>query len=745
LQSASALRSTAPTAQTQPAELLRDFGPLSDTQGWVLLGEQLYLASNSGAAWKPITPALPGGAIIHAVNFIETMRIEILWSEYQADGSLVLQLESSSDQGLHWNHSIVQTLLPDDPAANVANASMTWLDGNTGWIAVKQHTGSNFSSGILFRTVDGGQTWQRLPLPIGEAVHFVDSRVGWLAGGPAGDQLYQTLDGGITWKKQSLPAGIPNDQVNSVYPPVFDSPEKGLLAVVTRSGQDFQLEIYSTRDAGGNWLPVSSLPLGSLAGWPPLSPLQGGNLVAAVPNSNRILRLVNGKEQTVINGDGMSADIVELKMRTTASGWAKWNTSSCTAQAGLEGALNGSCSATTRLIATRDGGVTWQTLDLPGTVSGVLSQHSRSSSTSLAQAQALNAGKTMVFEGQGFDVCTIPSLSQLQSWWNSSPYKTVNLYIGGSARACANTALNADYVAQMRQQGWAFIPTWVGPQAPCTSFTSRFSYDNAYIEGRDEAYHASLHLAELGLSLTSDPWSGGSVVYYDMEIYGSDPACRQAVKEFVNGWVEHMHDLGNLAGVYGATGLLTSSGCTSGLADYLAIPNIPDVIWPARWYHAAGVGTYDPNASVWDTGNCIPPSAWNNHQRILQYAGDHAETWGGTTLSRIDSDVLDGVVAVPYLIGQPSAAFYTSPLTGTTCLTVTFVIPNTAFNTSCNWEYGDGQTGSSCAYMHTHTYSNPGRYTVSLTASNPLRAEGVTLSDSILVNPCLVYLPVILR
>ena len=104
----------------------------------------------------------------------------------------------------------------------------------------------------------------------------------------------------------------------------------------------------------------------------------------------------------------------------------------------------------------------------------------------------------------------------------------------------------------------------------------------------------------LGLA---DEYFTSSVVYYDMEIYGNDTACRNVVNAFMNGWVAHLHDhtwatpphdMGNLAGVYGATGNPTTTGCTSGLADYLTNPNIPDLIWPARWYLPAGVGTYDP-------------------------------------------------------------------------------------------------------------------------------------------------------
>ena len=75
--------------------------------------------------------------------------------------------------------------------------------------------------------------------------------------------------------------------------------------------------------------------------------------------------------------------------------------------------------------------------------------------------------RTQVYIGQGFDTCEIPSFEALQEWITRSPYGAVNLYIGGAGRYCDNRALNADLVARMAGIGWKFIPTWVGPQAPC--------------------------------------------------------------------------------------------------------------------------------------------------------------------------------------------------------------------------------------------------------------------------------------
>src|SRR5690606_24513606 len=125
-----------------------------------------------------------------------------------------------------------------------------------------------------------------------------------------------------------------------------------------------------------------------------------------------------------------------------------------------------------------------------------------------------------------------------------SPYQAVNLYIGGSNRACQNSALTASFVRQARQLGWQFIPTWVGPQAPCTWYPSRMSSDPAmaFQQGVAEANLAVERLAQLGLTY---PDKTGSVVYYDIEPYGTDTECRSAVNSFMNGWVSQLETLQN--------------------------------------------------------------------------------------------------------------------------------------------------------------------------------------------------------
>ncbi len=235
-----------------------------------------------------------------------------------------------------------------------------------------------------------------------------------------------------------------------------------------------------------------------------------------------------------------------------------------------------------------------------------------------------------------FDTCHLPDLSKLQIWWNSSPYRIMGLYLGGSSfpSGCDYSGLNIAWLQQADKQGWTFIPTWSGPQAPCSGARSVISSNTgtAYTQGRQEADAAIAKAAALDFSPTD------LIIYLDVEAYaqyndGSN-SCRNAVNSYVSGWVSRMHERGNKAGVYGGSS-------SSYMADWASIANVPDDVWIAEWNQ---VWAFDPNASVFGL-KYLSNSYWSNHQRIHQYAGDHKENWGGTTLGlNIDSDIADGAV-----------------------------------------------------------------------------------------------------
>lgn len=248
----------------------------------------------------------------------------------------------------------------------------------------------------------------------------------------------------------------------------------------------------------------------------------------------------------------------------------------------------------------------------------------------------VNPPGVIVLSGaHAFDRCTPPSLSSMQVWWDRSPYYVFNLYLGGVSFACRNTPLTAEYVHNLALQGWTFIPTWVGPQAPCSQFLRKMSSDaaTAYSQGRDEA-DAAFATAENILGLLED-----KIIYYDMEAYGFDPppSCRDAVSAFMEGWVERLHERGVKAGGYGAR--------YSFITDWAENAHPPDDIWIASWIY----DEYTPDATAYEWLTWLPSSLWpqSTHRRLRQYAGGHAETWGGVAMT-IDSNVLDGeVTSIP--------------------------------------------------------------------------------------------------
>ena len=252
--------------------------------------------------------------------------------------------------------------------------------------------------------------------------------------------------------------------------------------------------------------------------------------------------------------------------------------------------------------------------------------------------------QVIVANGQAFDKCTPPRVEDMQTWWDKSPYSTINIYLGGISALCPYQETDPDWLTQVARQGWSFILTWAGPLAPpgCRSgddFIHPMSIDPAlaYLEGRAEADAAVDAAAAIG-------FKGELVIYYDIEGYEDTDKCRTAVASLIKGWSERLHELDVIAGAYG-------SSCRSYITDWAANDPSPDNVWIAHWYE----NNYDPNATVWDDPiniPCLSDDLWANSQRIKQYNGDHYETWGDLKI-KIDSNVLDGQVNA--LLGDTSA------------------------------------------------------------------------------------------
>ncbi len=708
---------------------IQGFQLLSADQGWLLLNNRLYWSSDGGVSWKDITPSYSASATIVDVNFLDTSYGWVFMT-YTSGEDPVYVIARTSNSGVTWQTGIISLFSSGEVAAVAEDVNSFWLDSQTGWLVIKQATSINFSLGTLFHTTDGGRSWSRLSLPIGDPVSFITESIGWVAGGAAGDELYQTLDGGVTWQPHAFvdSHGDPTQKQTYLLPKFTDA-DNGLLPVMVANGRKVRIDFYLTGDGGQSWSLDNSTALDGnvdLSSRPAIRIFDADHYVMLIPRSSQIALKSGSHEYTrAASTDGKSAGAVELSMPDMQRGWAMRMAGGCSETTPNTGGNNETepksdvdCSLTISLIRTTDGGATWSNLSLPSTSTGSLdgagSKQASSGSMDFIRYQYRSANNLELFAGHGYDECDISTLGEMQAWWTNGPYAVVNLYIGGSSRACANNLLTSSFIAQLNQQGWKFIPTWVGPQAPCTSYRSRMSSDaaTAYSQGVSEANSAIQVAAALSLTDTSQT---NTIVYYDLEAYNkSDNACRTAVKSFMSGWSARMLALGNKSGVYG-------SPCSSALTDFLTNPTVPDSVWIARWSYS----TYTSTATVWG-GSCISDSNWANHQRIRQYAGSHNETWGGVTMN-VDSNVIDGILAVPYQgVGSTSAPSVPSnpkPTEGT-------IIPRTTDNwlywstngTSCSVHVWGGSidinlNSSDCSSLHLGQQRG-GTYSWQVTASN---------------------------
>jgi hypothetical protein len=225
----------------------------------------------------------------------------------------------------------------------------------------------------------------------------------------------------------------------------------------------------------------------------------------------------------------------------------------------------------------------------------------------------------------GFDTCTAPSLQAMKAW--RAKYSATAIYIGGQMVACDAGNLSASWVQQAEAMGWSLLPTFVGLQAPCNSFSGKINAKQAASQGTADANQAVADAKLYGLG-------AGSPVYYDMEAYDhTNASCRTAVLTFLDAWDRQVEAEGYQSGVY--------SSADAAIADLQATATIaghplaePQAIWFALWDNANNLtGSPYMTSSVWPVSD-----------RSKQYAGNRTVKVGGISLD-IDADWVDSAVA----------------------------------------------------------------------------------------------------
>jgi len=237
--------------------------------GWAQAtdGNRIILTEDGGRTWRDVSPALPGGTtpIQHSLSFLDDNHAWVLAHQRLGTTSdLKARVYWTTDRGGTWHES--DSLIAMDQMA--AEPAVTFLDPDHGWILSLP--------ALLYRTTDGGRTWQTVPVQFGTIdgdppgslpkscatnLNFVTASRGFAYGrcGPATlPYIFRTNDAGATWQRVDLPgAGVGQYGSALSFPTsndgfiiLFASADRAAVSGIPPAAGS----VYATHDSGLTWV-----------------------------------------------------------------------------------------------------------------------------------------------------------------------------------------------------------------------------------------------------------------------------------------------------------------------------------------------------------------------------------------------------------------------------------------------------------------------------------------------------------
>ena len=219
----------------------------------------LAVTTNGGATWVNKNNATDAAQQISyfALNYVHPDTAYIA-----ASGTTSGVVRVSYDKGNTWD-----AIFSDDTLGAKVIYGMDWINGTKGWVAVRR--GSGVTTGIVvFRTINGGVTWDSSKLePRGtlsstlsaDALDFVNDKVGYLVGSRG--RVYKTVDGGATWQLNfEVPAIAPTTTPPTLFAVHALNEKVVWIGGATNGGLN---TVWRTSDGGANWTNAMTYPLGT--------------------------------------------------------------------------------------------------------------------------------------------------------------------------------------------------------------------------------------------------------------------------------------------------------------------------------------------------------------------------------------------------------------------------------------------------------------------------------------------------
>ena len=335
-----------------------------------LLQDHVFRTGDGGSTWTDVTP--PEKTVVEPA----TERIAVggswdsdtAWVTFYSANLLppptVPVVWKTTDGGATWTPSA-----PLDLSGWVGEyrvSDLFFININTGWILVHKDDDPASDRIALFRTANGGNTWERVIDPAVKSdvqdcektgILFTGPYIGWMTGdcrgARAGVFLYQTYDGGKTWDAAKLPSPATppglftlSDFSCRIQPPIFFAQGPQLLLAVectSKTSPTTAAYLYSSSLDGSNWHSIT---------------YPGGQMVVRSPGDGRVFRgdvesgLAVGKEMHIYNGKTDEWEKLDSIEWTGQFDFIDWNKGWAAARQ----------AETPLLMYTSNGGRTWKDL-----------------------------------------------------------------------------------------------------------------------------------------------------------------------------------------------------------------------------------------------------------------------------------------------------------------------------------------------------------------------------------------------
>lgn len=249
---------------------------VNSLDGWGVTDTRLVRTNDGGITWYDLTPP----EVTETGYGVYTFALDAshFWMQfpdfenYPNNGTLY----RTTDGGFTWSSA----------ATSFGGGDFQFLDPNNGWVLADLGVATGSNAVAVFQTTDGGATWaQRFTndpnlanagdsLPLGglkAGLAPLNMQTAWIYGvtyAPGIPYLFRTDDGGASWNEVSLPLppGVENSELGIDQGQMkFVSSTNGFIAMRI-TGEAYQLAIYVTNDAGSTWtLTPTLIPEGGSA------------------------------------------------------------------------------------------------------------------------------------------------------------------------------------------------------------------------------------------------------------------------------------------------------------------------------------------------------------------------------------------------------------------------------------------------------------------------------------------------